>query len=148
MYNNLDDTLDHSIDSDTIQSYNNRITLNLSSKKGFYLVRRKIGRRKKVEIGYFTTSYTPESKIVNAVTGYRYRDEDPKCKYVVGSIQEDLLFKVSISNGETGQEPILLFYDSPEQCEKHQHFTLNQPIKEKWLNKKMQYLHTMRLQQN
>lgn len=138
--------MDHSVDSDTIQSYVNRANIQLSGKKGFYLVRRKIGRRKKAEIGYFSTSYTPESKIVNAVTGYRYRDEDPKCKYVVGSIQEDLLFKVNISNGETNQEPVLLFYDSPEQCEKHQHLILNQTVKENWLNKKMQYLHAMRLQ--
>ena len=148
MYNNLDDTLDHSIDSDTIQSYPNRTTVHLTGNKGFRLVTRKIGKRKKIEMGYFTTSYIPESKIVNAITGHRYRDEDPKCKYLVGSIQEDLLFKARISNGETGQEPVLLFYDSPEQYEKHQHIILNQTLKETWLHKKMQYLRNMRLQKN
>jgi len=151
MYNYLDDTMDYSVNSETIQSYTsypNRNTVLLTGTKGFHLVKRKIGKRKKTEIGYFTTSYVPESKIVNAITGLRYRDEDPKCKYAVGSIQEDLLFKVRISNGETGQEPVLLFYDSPEQCEKHQHFTLNQNMKETWLNKKMKCLHNMRLQNN
>jgi hypothetical protein len=69
-----------------------------------------------------------------------------KIKYLVGSIQEDLLFKVSISNGENKQGPVLLFYDSPEQFEKHQYITLDQSIKEKWLNQKMQFIYSKRLE--
>ena len=135
-------------DEDTIQThttYQNKLSSMYSNHKGFHLVKRRIGRRKKVDIAYFTTSYVPESKIVNAITGFRYRDEDPKCRYLVGSIHEDLLFKVRISTGETGQDPVLLFYDSPEQYEKHQYTTLNQSIKENWLNKKMAYIYSRRL---
>jgi hypothetical protein len=142
MYNYPDDIMD--LESDNT-SYQNKIILQ-SSNTNFRLVNRKIGKRKKCQIGYFITSFIPNSKIVNAITGFTYRDEDPKIKYLVGSIQEDLLFKVSISNGENKQGPVLLFYDSPEQFEKHQYVTLNQSIKEKWLNQKMQYIISKRLE--
>lgn len=147
MYNHQDDTIDYgenSVDTDLTSLQNNaKMLLNISS-KNFHLVSRKIGKRRKTKIGYFTTSFNPNSKIVNAITGFRYRDEDPKFKYLVGSKEEDLLFKVCISNGETGHEPVLLFYDSPEQFEKHQHTILKQAIKEEWLNKKLYYIHSKR----
>lgn len=140
----MDDTMDYNADSDSYVSHQNAMMLH-SSHKGFRQVKRKVGR-KTTSLVYFTTPFTPDCKIVNAVTGLRYRDDDPKCKYVVGSIQEDLFFKVCISNGENGQESTLLFYDSPEQYEKHQFATLSQPIKEQWLNKKMNYILHKRLQ--
>ena len=141
MYNYQDDTMDYSVDTDLTSIQNNAKILLNSSSKNYCLVNRKIGKRKRIPLGYFTTSFVPDSKIVNAITGLRYRDEDPKVKYLVGSMEEDLLFKVSISNGETGRGPALLFYDSPEQFEKHQHVALKQSIKETWLNKKLQYVH-------
>ena len=140
----MDDTMDYNADSDSYVSHQNAMMLH-SSHKGFRQVKRRVGR-KTTSLVYFTTPFTPDSKIVNAVTGIRYRDDDPKCKYVVGSIQEDLFFKVCVSNGENGQEPTLLFYDSPEQYEKHQFGTLSQPIKEQWLNKKMNYILHRRIQ--
>lgn len=141
MYNYQDDTMDYSVDTDLTSLQNNTKTILNSSSKNFRLVNRKVSRRKKIQLGYFTTSFVPDSKIVNAITGIRYRDEDPKVKYLVGSMEEDLLFKVSISNGENGQDPVLLFYDSPEQFEKHQYTSLKQTTKETWLNKKLQYVH-------
>lgn len=150
MYNNSTDTMDYSIDTDTINtetSYYNKTNLyTINNSKNFKLVKRKINKRKKVEIGYFTTSYIPNSKIVNAITGLRYRDEDPKLNISVGSIHEDLFFKVRISNGESSPDPVLVFYDSPEQFEKHQCILLNQKLKESWLNKRMQYLYAKRIQ--
>lgn len=146
MYNNLDDTIDYNADSESYVSHQNMMLLH-SSHKGFRQVKRRVGR-KTIQLVYFITPYVPDSKIVNAVTGIRYRHDDPKCKYVVGSIQEDLFFKVSISNGENGQDPVLLFYDSPEQYEKHQFTTLNQTIKEQWLNKKMVYIRRKHLQKD
>lgn len=146
MYNNSTDTMDYSVDSETIYtgtSYYNKTNLHtINHSKNFKLAKRKIiDKRKKTEIGYFTTSYIPNSKIVNAITGLRYRDEDPKLNISVGSAHEDLFFKVRISNGETGQDPVTLFYDSPEQFEKHQYTLLNQKTKEAWLTKRMQYLY-------
>ena len=145
MYNHQDDTMDYSVNTDITSLQNNTNNILNSSSKNFRLVHRKIGR-KKIQCGYFTTSFIPDSKIVNAITGLRYRDEDPKCKYSVGSMEEDLLFKVCMSNGENGHDPVLLFYDSPEQFEKHQYITLDQSIKEKWLNQKMQFIYSKRLE--
>ena len=153
MYNNSTDTIDYSVDSETIHtdtSVYNKINLQTihNNNKNFILAKRKINRRKKTEIGYFATYDSPNSKIVNAITGFRYRDEDPKLKILVGSIHEDMLFKVRISNGENKKDPVLLFYDSPEQFEKHQYTLLNQKTKETWLNKRMQYLYAMRIQKD
>jgi hypothetical protein len=152
MYNNSNDTIDYSVDTETIGTeitYYNKTNVNtINNNKNFILAKRKIDNRKKTEIGYFTTSYIPKSKIVNAITGLKYRDEDPKLKILVGSIHEDLLFKARISNGGNNQEPVLLFYDSPEQFEKHQYILLNQKLKEAWLNKRIQYLYSKRSQKD
>ena len=69
------------------------------------------------------------SRIRNAVTG-QYTS------YIVGSKNEDLFFVVSDSTGLFGRkEPLILYYDSPEQYENHQYILLNQKIKEKWNEK-------------
>lgn len=93
-------------------------------------------------IEYYETPRMNDSRIRNAITGLRYRDDHPKCKYVVGSAQEDIFFKVLISTGEpeiysrdNKKTTVLLFYDSPEQYERHQKMTLSQPLKEKWQEK-------------
>jgi hypothetical protein len=64
--------------------------------------------------------------IRNAVTGARYN-------IPVGSSDEDILFKVNNSIGRDGRrEPVMLYYDSPEQYENH-HFTRVSPeVKNKW----------------
>lgn len=69
------------------------------------------------------------TRIRNAVTGL-------KTPYIVGSKDEDLFFKVVDAKGYKNKtESITLFYDSPEQFENHQFTLLDQPIKEKWLQK-------------
>jgi hypothetical protein len=69
------------------------------------------------------------SRIRNAVTG-QYTP------YIVGSKNEDLFFVVSDSTGLFGRkDPLILYYDSPEQYENHQYILLNQKIKEKWNEK-------------
>jgi len=103
--------------------------------KGYHQVHRKKIPRGKFTLEYYETSMHPETRIRNAVTGNRYRDDHPKMKYLVGSRQEDVFFKVTISNGENGNNPIHLYYDSPEQFEKHQKTIVSQPTKEKWLKK-------------
>ena len=69
--------------------------------------------------------------IRNAVSGSYYN-------ILTGSSDEDLLFKVIDSTGygrNKRREPIMLYYDSPEEYENH-HFTLVSPaIKEKWKQK-------------
>lgn len=71
------------------------------------------------------------SRIRNAVTGERY-------PFLVGSVYEDLFFKVSESSGRGGRkDPLMLFYDTPEQYENH-HFTfVSQPVKELWYERSL-----------
>lgn len=71
------------------------------------------------------------TKIRNAVTG-------SKTPYLVGSSNEDLFFKVVDATGNGGRkDSLILFYDSPEQYENHQFITLDQVVKESWLNKNL-----------
>lgn len=64
--------------------------------------------------------------IRNAVTGVRYN-------IIVGSADEVSLFKVVDSTARNGRkEPVMLYYDSPEQYENHHFTTVNQNIKNKW----------------
>jgi hypothetical protein len=80
------------------------------------------------------TAYTIEnfgsgshgSRIRNAVTGAFYT-------YLVGSTDEDKLFKVADSTGRNGRrEPLMLFYTCPEEYEQHHMTTLSADMKNKW----------------
>lgn len=69
------------------------------------------------------------TKIRNAVTGERY-------PYLVGSLNEELFFKVSDASGRNKRKSTLtLFYDSPEQYENHHFTTVDPAIKKKWNEK-------------
>jgi len=68
--------------------------------------------------------------IRNAVTGHRY-------PYRVGSKEEDLLFKVGLATGELGVNSGSLFYDSPEQYEKHCFTTISTEGKNRWHEKNL-----------
>ena len=81
-----------------------------------------IKRAKKIRghyvLEFYETKMINDVRIRNAVTGVWYRDDHPKCKYLVGSRQEDVFFKVHHCTGETEisgnkKNTILLFYDSP-----------------------------------
>ena len=74
----------------------------------------------------FYTSGEAGKRIRNAITGIRYNEK-------VGSAQEDLFFKSKI-----GSHSGSLFYDSPEQFEKHMFVTVNSDIKEKWYSKNIE----------
>ena len=69
------------------------------------------------------------NRIRNAVTGERY-------PHMVGSVNEDLYFKVVDSSGRSGRRnPLIMFYDTPEQYENH-HFTIvGSDVKENWYEK-------------
>ncbi len=86
---------------------------------------------KVLKINYFG-SRGQDNFIRHAISGDYYSPE-----YKVGSGYENLFFKVKVSTGEFGQEPITLFYDTPEQYEMHQHETVSQDIKNMWSEKYM-----------
>jgi hypothetical protein len=74
------------------------------------------------------------SNIRNAVTGAYYN-------YTVGSANEDFLFKVIDSTGRNNRrDPLMLYYDNPEQYEKHKHTQVSQKSKERWHKKYLRAL--------
>ena len=81
--------------------------------------------KKHVVIEYYSSGPTG-SNIRNAQTGVYTKD-------IVGSKCEDLYFKVTIADGNL----LTLFYDSPEQYERHQHEKLSQETKEQWFKKRL-----------
>lgn len=56
-----------------------------------------------------------------------------------GSKDEDGLFSVILATGECGQTPIILFYDNPQQYERHFNVTLRPETKQRWNKKRNAY---------
>lgn len=101
-----------------------------NSSRGFHLIKRqsKDGKWHNVEV---FSSGCQGSTIRNAISGsYCYGDR-------VGSKQEDLYYKVGISTGDIGKDTISLFYDSPEQYERHMYTTVDSENKKLWLEKQV-----------
>ena len=66
------------------------------------------------------------TNIRNAVTGFNYVGD------MVGSPSEELYFKVRFSTGESRIEAPTLFYDNPEQWERHANVNCPTIIKNNW----------------
>ena len=74
------------------------------------------------------------SKVRNAVTGFTY-------DILVGSRNEDVLFKVIDSTGNNRRrDPLMLYYDSPEQYEKHHLTEVSQETKDRWYKRYLKYV--------
>jgi hypothetical protein len=85
--------------------------------------------RSKNPIAYFHTDTNPGSTIRNALTG-QYESG-----FKFGSANEDLFFKVN-QKSPTSSDMHILFYDSPEQYEKHFRTTIQDAaVKGKWSDK-------------
>ena len=89
----------------------------------------RFGGSKDEKVGVYSTPTTPGSKIRDAITGAT----TPLCS--VGSAYEDLYFKVVFATGDFGSEPKTMFFDCPEQYERHLNATVSQQNKDKWTNK-------------
>jgi hypothetical protein len=82
---------------------------------------------KLIKIGFYETNNTPGTLIRSAITGNRYE------KFYVGSYIEDLFFKVCNTTIETGKRgPLIMFFNSPEEFEKHFRCVLSEDVKQKW----------------
>lgn len=92
------------------------------------------GRRRKDRIEGFYTSNIPSANIRNAMTGYYENDFRQDSKLKVGSIYEDLFFKVSVAAPDR-KETVTLFYDNPRQCETHLRTQFRDDIIQKWIIK-------------
>jgi hypothetical protein len=98
-------------------------------KKGLHLIKRQSKDGKWHNVEAFSSG-CQGTIIRNAISGSYYGDR-------VGSKQEDLYYKVSISTGDFGRDTIALFYDSPEQYERHMYATVDLDSKQKWLEKQV-----------
>ena len=87
--------------------------------------------KKRISIEFYTTNFTPGTKIREATCGNREND------LFVGKTDEDLFFKVILATGELGQTPYstLMFFYSPEEYERHFHCSVSEDIKNKWKDK-------------
>jgi len=96
--------------------------------------------KKKVStnIGVFTSGGVG-SPIRNAITGIK------NFEHHIGSKDEYLYFSVLICTGETGPDPISLFFDSPEQAERHLLTKIDEKIKTNW---KQRYFAELYLQKD
>jgi hypothetical protein len=97
--------------------------------KGYNIVKRKINGNF-IKIEFYDTNYTMGTIIRNAVTGAYQKG----C--LMGSSNENLFFKVADVSAESkNKESKILFFDSPEQWERHFFCTCPTEIKEKWKEK-------------
>ena len=87
--------------------------------------------KSKYQITFFETNYGNKC-CMNAKTNQPYN-----AKY--GSKDEDGLFSVILSTGETGQTPPVLFYDSPEQYENHFGEMVSSATKQRWHKKQLKH---------
>jgi hypothetical protein len=83
----------------------------------------------RIQIEGFRTPSVYGAMIRDAVTGTRYPD------YLVGSSSEDLFFSMKLATGEVKGESPVLFYSSPEECEKAQKCVLSDAVKNRWRKK-------------
>lgn len=90
------------------------------------------------KIKLFNSSLYTNSPIINAVTGLAYY-RDGSIKYKIGSEHEDDLFKVRFLTRERDNPALTLFYDSPDQYEKHLGCIINRGIKDKFTVRQRKY---------
>jgi len=115
----------------------------VSNKKYVRRVNPETGKNVRVE--FFPTNTTPNTIIKNAITG-TFQGIDGRY-FRVGLADEDLFFSVILATGEMGQNAPLLFYDSPEQYERHFFTKLSQQTKENWAEKRDRALIRLKIRQ-
>ena len=86
-----------------------------------------------VPIEFYMTKYTQGTLIRNAISGIREH------KMYVGKKEEYSLFKVKLSLPDMGNDSAdsygTLFYNSPEEYERHFYTTVPQSLKEQWMER-------------
>lgn len=91
------------------------------------IVRTHNGIKTKTEV--YSTSFIPGTMIRDAITGNKYTN------YFVGSLDEELFFKVKDTSGYVGNGSFCLYYDSPEQYERHMKSTISVNVKKAWTDR-------------
>jgi len=91
----------------------------------FFQVKRKTNSHSSEMVGIFGSGDIGSS-IRDAVTGIR------NYAHKVGSASENLYFKVRICAGDLGKDTPTLFFESPEQYERHMYAKLDNDTKIRW----------------
>ena len=126
----LDDFVDNSKD----ELLNEARNLDRGYTKIWGFVERSDGSLKKTRVNIYTTGFIG-NHIRDAETGEYFKE-------IVGSLDEDLYFKMSMSTGElkAKNESNTLFYTSPDHCMRHLHVDISPEIITKWEEKRNQRL--------
>ena len=114
-FNENDTKLFKSIQDFETNKYHHKVVKKIKTKFG----------KKTLNIEYYSSGPIG-STITHAVSGVKLREN------IVGSIHEDLFFKIKLVNRNEG---VTLFYYSPEEYEKHQFTIISDSIKLKWHEK-------------
>jgi hypothetical protein len=123
-----DETSEKSIDNSFRQhKYGAKLAAKFDD-KGFNRIRRSSkGKNQNVFIDYYETSSNPNVYIRDAISGA------VNAPYRTGTIDEDMFFSVRLATGEgRTRGGSNLFYDSPEQYERHFQVELSRELKEQW----------------
>jgi len=127
---NPNDYYDDTSLSSSVQRILKKQVFKVSNKKRIYrTVKFEDGKKKSIKIDFFETPNYSGRYIVDAITGHIC------APHKVGSTDENLYYSVLFATGETGREASLLFFDNPQQFERHFYVEVSQEIKERWLNK-------------
>ena len=119
--------------SEESSGYNIREKADPASKNQKYVRRFNPSVQKKVRVSFFPTSGTPNYPIKNAVSG-AYQGNDLRV-FRTGTKDEDLFYSVILATGEIEGGPQTLFYDNPEQFERHFMTKLSPELKNQWRSK-------------
>lgn len=85
--------------------------------------------RKYVLIPLYETSFNPNRRIKNAITGI-------STPFRVGTHAENLFFKVCLADGIDGRkDPVHLYFETPSEYEKHLLETVPDNVKTEWLER-------------
>jgi hypothetical protein len=96
--------------------------------KGFHRIKL-VRDGKPAAVEFYSTNTVPGTMIRDAVTGSKYN------QFRVGTLNEHQFFKVTHAAGQFGRDSATLFYDSPEQFERHMKTTVETAIKSRWVDK-------------
>jgi hypothetical protein len=130
--------LDDFIENNKNDLLNEVIKLDRGHTKIFGFIERSDGSLKKTKISIYTSGFIG-NHIRDAETGEYFKE-------IIGSLDEDLYFKLAMSNGEvkSKNDSNTLFYKSPQHCMNHLHIDITPEIIQKWENKRNQRLLNIR----
>jgi hypothetical protein len=122
-------------EASTDNSYNSKgaATKQKSILKNKQVLRVDPEKNKQVKVLYYETPNIPNATIRNAVTGA------PQYSFRVGTYDEYLFYSVMLATGESGQTAACLFFDNPEQYEKHFFTTIPNEAKDAWRDTRTYY---------